>query len=348
MSTSNYFNSSSQDGSSNKSFSKEDFVRTILVSLQELLGEEYKVLVEKVTKNNGLVLTGLIAKKQGATAYPTIYVDHFYKTDMKEREVQLIVQQLYNKICEAEVEEGIDLSDFTDFERAKCNLAFKLVHADKNKEYLKQVPHRRFHNLAIVFYYTVQEPPFCGNAVIVIKKEHMRKWRVSPEALYEAAMMNMPVKFPHMIQNIEDVMRGLLESGLKQEFLQMKNREHAEELFSDDWIEELLEQMTDSFRPEGERIPMFVLTNKQKLQGAACMLYPGVLKSFGERIGQDFYVLPSSVHEVILVPAMPGTGPEMLRDIVSDINRTQVAPDEVLADSVYFYSRKRDSLEWIC
>ena len=77
------------------------------------------------------------------------------------------------------------------------------------------------------------------------------------------------------------------------------------------------------------------------------MLYPGVLKAFAEKLEQDFYVLPSSVHETILVPAGKGTDKDTLREIVTDINRTQVAEDEVLADSVYYYSRSKDQLIWI-
>ena len=324
-----------------------NFTQAILEGLQQKLGCEYQVLVEKVTKNNGLVLTGIIAKKKGATAYPTIYIDQYFKENMSREEIAKIVESLYGKICDAEVEE-LDLSGFTDFAKAKERLAVKLIHAEKNKEYLKQVPHRRIHDLAIVFYYMVQEQPFCGKAVIMIKKEHMNKWQVTDEELYEAAMSNMPAKLPYRIRNIEEVMRDLLESGLKEDLMHFRKNDKEENIFSDDWIDELLGQMTGSFQAEGERIPMYVLTNRQKLQGAACMLYPDVLKCFGEKIGQDFYVLPSSVHEVILVPAIPVTGPEILKEIVTDINRTQVAPDEVLSDSVYFYSRKRDMLEWLC
>lgn len=323
-------------------------IKTILENLQQKLGNEYTVLVEKVTKNNGVVLTGIIAKKHGASAYPTIYIDNFLKEEIADREMERIVEQLYQKIHEAEMEEEPDLSSFMDFEKAKGSIAFKLVHAEKNKEYLKKVPHRRFHDLALVFYYTVTEKPFCGNAVIVIKKDHMKRWQVTEEILYETALGNMPSMLPAMIRNIEDVMRELLESGLKEDLIHFRDNKEGEDIFSDEWVKELLGQMTDSFQPEGEKIPMYVLTNRQKIQGAACILYPGVLKQFSDKLKQDFYVLPSSIHEVILVPAIPVTEPEMLRDIVSDINRTQVAIDEVLADSVYFYSRKRDSLEWIC
>ncbi len=77
------------------------------------------------------------------------------------------------------------------------------------------------------------------------------------------------------------------------------------------------------------------------------MLYPEVLKNFSERLGQDFYVLPSSVHEVILVPVNSEADQESLRGIVTDINRTQVAEEEILADSVYFYSRNLNKILWL-
>lgn len=330
------------------SLSKQTFTKQILEKLQNRLGEEYTLLVESVTKNNGVILTGLIAKRRGATAYPTIYIDGLYKEAMSEREMQSVIEKLYQEIGKAETDNKIDLSGFIDFSTAKEHLAFKLIHAEKNKEYLQHVPHRRFHNLAVVFYYTVQEHPFYGNGMIVIRDEHMKQWKVSTEELYQAAMNNMPILFPAVIQNIEEVMKGLLKTGIREEVLHIRENENAAEIFSDDWINELLTQMTDHFQTVNDRIPMYVLTNRQKLQGAAVILYPGVLKKFAEEIKQDFYVLPSSIHEVILVPAKSVEDAGMLRDIVSDINRTQVAPDEILADSVYFYSQKRDLLEWIC
>ena len=85
----------------------------------------------------------------------------------------------------------------------------------------------------------------------------------------------------------------------------------------------------------------------QKMNGAACMFYPGVLEDFGKKLGRDFYLLPSSVHEVILVPADETVSKEALWEIVTDINRTQVAEEEILADSVYYYDRKKDRILWI-
>lgn len=92
---------------------------------------------------------------------------------------------------------------------------------------------------------------------------------------------------------------------------------------------------------------MYVLTNEQKLYGAGCMLYEGVLCREAERIGADLYILPSSVHEVMLLPAVPDTGEALdgLRDLVAGINRSDVlSARDVLSDRVFYYNRRKREL----
>ena len=135
-------------------------------------------------------------------------------------------------------------------------------------------------------------------------------------------------------------MKNILAEGLKGDI-----PKDAEEDFDGEWLDELLSQMTGGMIDAP--LPMYVLSNQQKLFGAACMLYPGVLKEFAKKLQNDFFILPSSVHEIILVPAEKGTDKDTLREIVTDINRTQVAEDEVLADSVYYYNRDKEQITWL-
>ena len=83
--------------------------------------------------------------------------------------------------------------------------------------------------------------------------------------------------------------------------------------------------------------PLYVATNECKCHGAAVLLYDGVLERFAERIGSDFYILPSSVHETLFMPVLPDTDGCMLPELVCGINTEQVAPEEVLSDNVYLY-----------
>ena len=90
--------------------------------------------------------------------------------------------------------------------------------------------------------------------------------------------------------------------------------------------------------PEDTGVPMYVLTNVQKSLGAACILYRDMLKTCADRFGEAFYVLPSSVHEVILVPASAVENQKELIAMVRDINQTQVRDTEILSDNIYLYS----------
>ena len=90
-------------------------------------------------------------------------------------------------------------------------------------------------------------------------------------------------------------------------------------------------------------IPMYIMSNPIKMNGAATMAYPGVIRNFAETIRKNLYVIPSSIHEVILVPES-GTEDTNLNDMVAEVNHTQVDPKEVLADHVYYYDRKEDHM----
>lgn len=310
------------------------FTQAILKNLQVRLGENYSVFSHSVKKNNGMKLTGIVAKRKEHNASPTFYIDDFYREGLTQEEIRKISDLLYERFQAAEIEDIPDLSGFISFDKAKEKLAFKLIHAEKNEELLKDVPHKLFYNLAMVPYYTVWEAPFYGKAAILVYNSHVRQWGISEEILFETIFENTPLLFPSKIENMQDVICSILMEELKEK-----------ELFDDDWIRELADQMLQDNWKSG--MALYVLSNKQKLYGAACMLYPGVLAAFARSVQQDLYVLPSSVHEVILVPANDKISKEALHEIVTDINRTQVAEDEVLADSIYYYSRNQDKLLWI-
>ena len=90
--------------------------------------------------------------------------------------------------------------------------------------------------------------------------------------------------------------------------------------------------------------PMFVLTNSEGLFGASCMLYDQLIHSYAERFQSDFYILPSSIHEVILVPAFKNELMDLFSEMVREVNQSQVAAEEILSDHAYYYSREKDTI----
>lgn len=307
------------------------FKESMIQILQESLGEEYTIFTDTVIKNNGVELTGIIIKEKDNNASPTIYIDELYKEYQRGVSLKKLadtVQQIYK---ENQYEEEVNLQKFKNYESAKEKIVYKLIGEEKNKKLLQSIPHRVFSNLAIVFYYVVDEPPFYGKASILITNVHLKYWKIDEEELYQNAIRNTPFLLPPQIQNIEDVMRDIMKSELTQ----------------DETIEEMMNRLKKDLLGI-DKVPMYVLTNNRKLQGAACMLYPGVIRKFAKTLNKNIYILPSSVHEVILLAEDASSNKKDLLSMVTEINATQVDECEVLADSVYFYDLEEDRLKRLC
>lgn len=325
----------------NKSINFTSFTKSILSDLREKLGSDYTVFSHTVKKNNGVELTGIVARKSGCNTSPSVYINDLYHEDMSTEEVEDAAQEVFAALKKAEINENIDLSDFSDYEKVKNGIAVKLVNAERNAELLDQVPHMLFHDLALVVYYPVQKIPFEGKAAILVYHSHREVWQVETEELLKTAIANTPKLFPGKIESMESIMMHIFSVEVEE-----SDVEELQKLgiCDEEGLEALIAPV--QMAPEN-KIPMYVLSNEQKLYGAVCMLYPDILKKFTKKAGQDCYILPSSVHEVILVPASAVSNEKELREIVTDINRTQVAEDEVLADSVYYYSRSIDKIKLI-
>lgn len=313
------------------SMSFELFKESMIQILQEDLGKDHTVLADSVIKNNGVELTGIIIKEEGNNASPTIYIDELYEEYKRGVSIKQLAQTVRKAYTENCFPEFVDLCRFHQYETAKAQIAFKLVNREKNRRLLQKVPHRIVYDLAIVFYYTVNEPPFYGKASILITNAHLQHWKVSDETLYLNALENTPKLFPAQIQNMEDVMKNLLQ------------KEISETETVDRTFNRLKKEVLGV-----DKIPLYVLTNNQKIQGAACMLYPDVIKNFAIEMNQSLYILPSSVHEVILLAEDVNHNKESLLAMVTEINATQVDECEVLADSVYFYDLEKEVLERLC
>lgn len=285
------------------------FTNQIIYFLQQQFGDDYHIFSRKVTKNNGVTLTGIVARRENINSFPTIYIDDYYREDIKEEEIREIVSEMAQRLRQADLTRPVDLSGFTDFQKAKTRLSYKLINTEKNRELLKNIPHRPFFNLSIVYYYLIEDAPFQGKATVLIRNNHLDTWKINEEELYETAYCNAPVLLPSKVQNMNDILDGV-------------------------FPEEMFEEM----------LPMFVLSNKEKLFGAACILYPDELKNFARKVDRDLFVLPSSVHETILIPKYAGLNRDSFLNIVTEINHSQVAEEEVLADSVFFYNKKEDAL----
>lgn len=287
-------------------------------------GEQYRVRINDVMKNNGVVLSGITMMQDDSNISPTIYLNHLYESyENGEVTLESIVEEVLDTYEKNKVNRSVDMRFFMNYESIKDRIIFKLIHAERNEELLKDVPHIRYLDLAIVFQCLVSEEMF-GNATIMIHNAHLKIWDTTIEEIYRNAIQNTPKLQKYDIKNMRDILC---------EMMLLEEMEDIEESDREAYCREL-----------PDSVPMYVLSNKARVQGAACILYPDILKDFAAAIRSDFYILPSSIHEVILLPAQGGEDSDALRQMVREVNESQVEREEVLSDSVYYFDSEQNEL----
>lgn len=320
--------------------SMDEFVCMVEEYVMECMGKEYYSQKQTVVKNNGVSLTSLIIRKKDELIAPCIYLNAYYQQYEEGRSVREICDEIMDIYLNAKVNGSNHFKDITyQFDSMKSNIIFRLINFDKNKESLEAVPHRRVLDFAVTFHCLVREDED-GIGTIRITGEHCKQWDVTVEDLYYHAMKNTPSLFPPMIRPMEEVMLELMKkevlsfamSDLSHSGSDLEKQREAE-LAANEFI-----QMLHNENPKS-KVDMYVLSNSRGINGASCILYPEILSGFSDELNGDFYILPSSIHELILVPVVEHLGIKQLKEMVMEINQTQVPMDEVLSDEIYCYSK---------
>ncbi len=293
----------------------EVFKQHIRDSVEEQTKKGGKVFVNHIIKNNGRELDGLVIMEEGCNVAPTIYLNSYYEQYQDGRKMSDIVREIID-IHRANKNNLKFASDmFNDYANVKDKVVYKIVNYDKNLKLLLDIPHRKMLDLAIV-YYCLLEQDKGMSATALIHNSHIKSWNITENQLYEDAIINTPRLLRSCIKPMSTILREMIE-------------------IEDD--DEKEESDTQLIGREGE---MYVLTNENRVNGAACMLYEKVLDKFADLMEADLYILPSSVHEVIILPKQNSYDKKMLQDMVREVNVEGVATDEVLSDNVYEYCRK--------
>ncbi|MFT4143106.1 MAG: DUF5688 family protein [Mobilitalea sp.] len=308
------------------------FVDDITEMVKCKLGREYDINVIKVTKNNSIELDSLVIRKKGRNFAPNIYLLPYYEAYMDG----VSLQELTNRLCMSTnnysdpfPERNLNLS----LDEMKDNIVIRLVNYDKNKKLLESIPHIKYLDLAVIFHCLVHSIGE-GIGTIRVTNEHLKLWNMTLDEMESLALKNTTNRFPANIRSMEDVIGELL------------NEELAEPSLPSDLQEEIdqLKQETKQLSEINSNTNMYILSNNKGINGAACLLYKNVLKQFAEQLQSDFFILPSSIHEVILIPYHSSISYQQLTKMVQEVNLTQVAGDEVLSDKVYYYSRSKDAI----
>lgn len=287
----------------------ECFVQNILKLVENVTGITPKM--KSVDKNNGVKLSAIIILEEGCKISPSIYLEPFYDEYRNGKSISEIVDNIINIHKKSRLACSFNIDKFMDFNCAKENIVYKVVNAEMNKELLTDIPHQKILDLAKIYVYVV-ETEF-GTETVLLHKVHLRFWNISEEELYLLAEKNTPNKLPCSCEDVEKV------------------------------ICEIMGEDADLRRQNG-KISIFVLTNYKKMHGAACIFYKGALNKIARENGYDLLVIPSSVHEVMIIPYNEDEI-EGIKMIVKEINETVVDPEEVLSEQVYVYTKDDDMLK---
>lgn len=182
-------------------------------------------------------------------------------------------------------------------------ITMKVINYKENRAMLMDTPHKRVDDLAVIYQIDLPVDKESTGTIRITDAEKER-FGVSTEQLHELAMTNTRRLYPPVLSTMEAVM--------------FKNAENL--------LENPMEAKSDM---------LYILTNTRGAQGATSILYPDVLEQAKQIIGSDFYVLPSSIHEMILVSKEHGMPPKELGEMVREVNANQVRRDEKLSDHVY-------------
>lgn len=292
----------------------ESFKQQLLATLREFFPADTRISIDVFSHNNHLSLDGLTILESGSNISPTIYLESYFIQYEQGTAFSDICRQITAHYYEHRYTQNIDTSFFTCLDKVRPRIVYKLINYDKNKQLLAQIPHFTYLDLAIVFYCLIAGDTH-ENASILIYSSHLDYWNISKDTLLLFAQQNTPQLLPWRCDSLTDLLFPMLDA--------------------------LPKEMQNQTLPsrETKEVPMHVLTNERCYFGACCLLYPDALQEISDTLGDNLFLLPSSIHEVILVPASAVENPSELRETVHEVNLTEVAQDEILSDSVYYYER---------
>lgn len=286
----------------------KEFEEKMMEMLREKFGDSAEISGQEILKDNGITRRGILLKQEGERFNPVLYLDWAYERYQAGETAEEVLGQMLGdnngQISEMETAWDFQPEQLRDYSHVKEHLRLRMVNFGKNTELLQDMPYVRWNDLAVVFYYEIEG----GQAQIQVNNGHLGLWGKTAETLYRDAMDNMKNSVPDELFPLSDLIRMMAPPDM------------------------------------GEEPPIHVLTNSTGRYGAAAMLYTEKIRELADSTGYDLVILPSSLHEVLLVPDMEEKR-QGYREMVCEVNRTVVEPEEVLSDNIYRYSREKDVVE---
>ena len=269
------------------------------------------VEVQEVTKGNDAKMVGILIRKKGSNIAPNVYLEDFYRRYLDGEDMDTLIDD----ICYVRIKNDtpdINTSDLTNLDKVKDKIFARIFNKELNSKYLEDKPYKTVEDLAVAYAVNVGDNGN-GQMTMPINNGLLEQYGISIDELDKIAMDNL-AKSDIVFKSMHDTLKEMIPEGME------------EVLPPDDGT-------------------MYVLTNSSKMFGAAAILDKVTMDGIREKLNSDFVILPSSIHEVIILKVTPELmSVEEIKDMIGEVNTSSLDPKEVLSDHPYLYT-KRNGLE---
>ena len=296
---------------------KKEIRSRVCESLKDRLSDKYDIEsidVIDYKKNNGVKVTGVSVKVKNCNTMPCIYSEAL---DSLSTESDIVAA--VNKLTESfeyAIQNALraNIPTDIDFESSRDRIFLSLINYEKNREKLEHCPHIVFNDLAVTFrlLFSIDE----SNASTLVDDQLADFWGVRTEELWNIAIENSVRDMPVHIEKLEDML--------------IRMNAHR-----------------GVFTPEEISNPFYVVTNRRLYYGAASILYNDVPDDIYMETGCNYYILPSSVNELIIVPENACSDELFLKGMVESVNQSLYSQTEYLSDSIYYYDHDEKKITMV-
>lgn len=297
---------------------KENLVKDVKEMLDERTGGDTLVETRTVDKMNE-TYDAITVKPEDSIIGVNINATNLYKEFENGRSYDEIARGAAD-VAESALQNrpDFDLDSFTDYDRMKGSLAMEVVSKERNAELLETVPHKDIEDMSVVYRFVVGDSA-AGTGTILVTNQMLENYGITAQQLHEDAVKNAPEVRPLVIEGMAEVL--------------------AKQMGVED-----LEMLGLNIPPEQEQ--MFVASVEGNVHGAGVIAYEDFMDKASERVGgQSFFILPSSIHELLIIPDNGKFDLKSLENMVKEVNATTVDPADQLTDSVYHYDAQAKVFE---
>ncbi len=300
----------------------EDFCKSVYENMRFYLpgdGEDYDIAMTQVNKVNTGKRDSLSIRMKDGIIAPCVYMDDLYQKYLRE-------DMPYPEILKVTAKEVVRFQEearkdpffkqtvainLMDYEKVRDLIFVSAIGAERNSKLLETIPHKQMGDICAVYRIHLSNSA-SERATVLITNQMMEAMGVSAEELHHQAVENSMNRYPAVCRPLNDVLTDMFGGG---------------------------DQIFDT----GDTMPLYMLSNNELMDGAATIFYPGVAEKLQKNLPEGFYIIPSSIQELLIVPKNQVDKHDLER-MVREINATEVDPSEQLSDLVHEYDPRQKVL----